>query len=395
MIVIGLMSGTSADGIDAAAARLEPHGGDLVLTPLGHRSVGFSRDVREALLGALPPAQVDSRHLCRLDAELGQAFGEAAAAANTELAGGAGDLVVSHGQTVFHWVDKAGRARGSLQLGQPAWIAEATGLPVLADLRNRDIAAGGQGAPLVAYPDALLLATRAEEDTTGRARALLNLGGIANVTLRRPTGECLAFDTGPGNALVDAAVQHATDGRERCDRDGRRARRGTVDESLLAALLDDAYYRRPPPKSTGKEHFNAAYLAGVLSAHRRSTDDDVVATLTALTAETIAQALARDDVSEITVSGGGTANPALMAELADRLAPARLRRIDELGIPADAKEAYWFAVLGFCSLHGVPAVLPSCTGARRASLLGQLTPGTGGFAAVGGPLPKPRRLRLA
>lgn len=383
MIVIGLISGTSADGIDAAVADVTLDDDTIRLEPLGHRSTDYAVGLRDALWAALPPTGAGPEELCRLDAELGEAFGQAAAAANERLADGRAELVTSHGQTIHHWVDAAGRARGSLQLGQPAWIAEATGLPVVADLRNRDIAAGGHGAPLVAYPDVLLLSERARsaphEGPVGGAHALLNIGGIANLTLRRADGSALAFDTGPGNALMDAAVVEQTGGSERFDRDGQRAGRGRVDPALLEALLSDPYYSQPTPKSTGKELFHRDYLAGFLADAPQVSGDDVVATLAALTAETIARAAAEHDVVELIASGGGTANPVLMDELRTRASGVAVRTIDELGIPSEAKEAYWFAVLGFCTLHGIPGTVTSCTGASRPSVLGQLTPGADGF----------------
>ncbi len=383
MIVIGLISGTSADGIDAAVADVSLEGDTIRLEPLGQRSVDYPGELRDALWDALPPTDAGPEELCRLDALLGQAFGQAATEADAELAGGRAELVTSHGQTIHHWVDDAGTARGTLQLGQPAWIAQATGLPVVADLRNRDIAVGGHGAPLVAYPDVLLLADRARGAVSGDgAHALLNIGGIANLTLRRADGTALAFDTGPGNALMDAAVTDQTDGAERIDWDGKRAHRGRVDPGLLEALLRDPYYAQPAPKSTGKELFHRDYLAGFLADAPGLDGDDVVATLTALTAETIARAAGEHGVVELIASGGGTANPVLMEELRTRATGVEVSTIDDQGIPSGAKEAYWFAVLGFCTLHGIPGTVASCTGANQASLLGHLTPGADGFPAT-------------
>lgn len=397
MIVIGLMSGTSADGIDAAVADLRLMGDELWLAPLAHRHVAYPPALQAALDDLLPPTGAGPEEVCRVDAELGQAFAAAASEVDAALGSADAELVVSHGQTVHHWVDDQGRARGTLQLGQPAWIAEATGLPVVADLRSRDLAAGGQGAPLVAYPDVLLLAGLADDHDQpagpGTVRALLNIGGIANLTLRRADGSALAFDIGPGNALIDAAVRQHSGGVDRFDADGRRARRGEVHPGLLAALLADPYYRRPAPKSTGKERFHRDYLADHLRAAGDVAADDVVATLTALTAETIARAAAEHDVAELVASGGGTRNPALMDALADRASGIAVRTIDQLGVTSGAKEACWFAALGFCTLHGLAATLPSCTGARHASVLGSITPGAAGLPAVE-PATAPRRLRV-
>lgn len=373
MIVIGLMSGTSMDGIDVATADLGLAGDILRLRPLGHATVPYSPELRAALAAALPPAATTLEAVCRLDTLIGQEFAEAAA----PLAAQGADLVVSHGQTVFHWVED-GRVGGTLQLGRPAWIAERTGLPVVSDLRSADVAAGGQGAPLVSLFDVLLLSDFGDTPGPGptdRPRAALNLGGMANLTVVLPDGPPLAYDAGPGNALLDAAVDRLTGGAEHCDRDGARAARGRVDPALLAALHEDPYYRLPPPKSTGKERFHATYLDAALARVPPVGDDDLLATLTVHAAEVAATECARHGVIEVVASGGGTENPVLMGALADRLGPTRLRPIEHYGIPSAAKEAYAFAVLGFLTVHGLPGTVPACTGARHPALLGSLTPG--------------------
>jgi anhydro-N-acetylmuramic acid kinase len=360
MRVAGLMSGTSFDGIDAAVADIELEGDTLALACVGELSAPYDEALRRDLAAALPPAQTTLEMVCSLDTRIGQAFARVAAQAIDRYGG---ELIVSHGQTVFH-----AATRGTLQLGQPAWIAERTGLPVVADLRARDVAAGGQGAPLVSLLDTLLLAGRPGTP------AALNLGGIANLTVPP-----FAFDTGPANALLDAAARHFT-GRP-FDEDGRLAAAGTVDRALLDRLLQDPYYARPAPKTTGKEHFHAGYVEFDGRA------EDVLATLTRLTARTVAQAAHRHGVTEVFASGGGVRNPTLMAALADELAPVALRAGDELGLPARAKEAYAFAVLGFLTHHGVAGTLASATGARHASVLGSITPGSGSH-------PAPRVVRL-
>ncbi|QES44916.1 anhydro-N-acetylmuramic acid kinase [Streptomyces venezuelae] len=368
MRVIGLMSGTSYDAIDAAAADLTLDGDRLVLTPLGLITRGYDEGLRAALGAALPPAATTLAEVCRLDTDIGRAFAAAAVEADRELCDGRAELVASHGQTVFHWVE-GGRVHGTLQIGQPAWIAEATGLPVVADFRPRDIAAGGQGAPLVSLVDRMWL--RGRPGTP----AALNLGGIANITAADGT----AFDTGPANALVDAAVHEATGGRLSYDLDGELAEQGTVDEGLLARLLDEPYYSLPAPKTTGKELFHLPYLRTALKGYEALPTEDVVATLTRLTARTVADAVRSVGASEVIASGGGTANPVLMrflrAELGEGLP---LRTSGELGLPSAAKEAYAFAVLGFLTLHGLPGTVPASTGARHASVLGSITPGRGG-----------------
>ncbi len=375
MRVIGMMSGTSFDAVDAAAADLELVDDTVVLRPLGMVSRPYPESVREALVAALPPAATTMEQVCRLDTEIGQAFADLAVRADQELCAGSADLVVSHGQTVYHWVD-GGRVRGTLQIGQPAWIAEQTGLPVVADLRARDVAAGGQGAPLVSALDVLLLKGRRH------VSAALNLGGIANITVVDPARDPVAFDTGPANALIDAAVHRATGGRQGFDVDGRLAATGQIDRDLLARLLAEPYYSRPAPKSTGKELFNLAYLEMIMAERPSLETVDLVATLTALTAQTVADALGAAEVGEVIASGGGTQNPVLMAMLGDRLPRVKLLTTDDLGLPSGAKEAYAFAFLGFCTVSGLTATVPSCTGARHASVLGSITPGRRGLPAL-------------
>lgn len=375
MRVIGLISGTSFDGIDVAAADLALRDDEVLLRPLGADTVPYTPDLRGALIAAMPPAPTTAAALCALDTRVGQAFAEAAAGAVRDLAGGDADLVVSHGQTLYHWVD--GRhVLGTLQIGQPAWIAERTGLPVVADLRGRDVAAGGQGAPLVSMLDVLLLS----RPDAGEARAALNLGGIANLTIVAGGREAVAFDTGPGNALIDAAVGHVSGGAEHYDRDGVHAARGLVHPGLLQRLLADPYYARPAPKTTGKEHFHLPYLLDALAAFDEIEPDDVVATVTQLTAVTVADACRGHQVTGVVAAGGGTANPTLMAMLRDALPASEVTTIDALGIPSGAKEAYAFALLGFLTVHGVAGTVATCTGAAHPSLLGCLLPGPDGFA---------------
>ena len=367
MRVVGLISGTSYDAIDVAAADLELRDGAVVLSPRGALAVPFDEALRTRIAAGLPPADTTYEQVCRLDTELGQAFAGAAARGLAELCGGDADLVVSHGQTMYHWVDEQGRARGTLQLGQPAWVAEQTGLPVVSDLRSRDIARGGHGAPLVSIFDVLLLAER-----KGR-QAALNLGGIANLTVLDTDGQALAFDAGPANALVDAAAQRF------CgvpyDAGGEHAARGNVHEELVSALLDHPYYEQPAPKSTGKELFHWEYLRERLPRGGLPADD-VIATVTELTARVVANELARHRVDEVFVSGGGARNPWLMQRLA-AAAPSgcRLAGVAELGVGPDEKEAYAFTLLGFLTVNGLHATVPSCTGATAASQLGTITPG--------------------
>ncbi|WP_327035387.1 anhydro-N-acetylmuramic acid kinase [Micromonospora ureilytica] len=368
MRVIGLMSGTSYDGIEAAAAELDLSGDTVRLRPLGRLSHPYSDELRTQIAAALPPAPTTTEAICVLDTGIGQAFAEAGVRALAELCDGNADLLVSHGQTMHHWVE-AGTVRGTLQLGQPAWIAEATGLPVVSDLRSRDVAAGGQGAPLVALFDALLLGG------LPGIPAALNLGGIANITVVAPDVDPLAFDTGPANALLDAAARHFSGGTEEYDQDGRGAAAGQVNPDLLRRLLDEPYYRLPGPKSTGKELFHLPYLLAALADAPTPDPQDVLATLTRLTAVTVAGACRDHGVTRLVVSGGGAHNPTLMRMIADELPGVHLSSSDDLGIASDAKEALAFALLGYLTVHGLPGTLPSGTGARHASVLGSITPG--------------------
>lgn len=395
MRVIGLMSGTSHDGIDAAAAELTLHGGTLLLTPLGMVTDCYPGSLREELTAALPPAATTMEAVCRLDTRIGQAFARTAARAERELCGGSSDLLVSHGQTVHHWVEN-GLVHGTLQLGQPAWIAEATGRTVVSDLRPRDVAAGGQGAPLVSLVDLLWLRGRPGNP------AALNIGGIANLTVPGipsaadgGTAAC-AFDTGPGNALIDAAVLELTGGRLTFDIDGRLAAAGTVHAPLLRRLLAEPYYALPAPKTTGKELFHLPYLRSALAATGGELPvEDVAATLTRLTARTVADALGRAGATEVIASGGGTRNPVLMAMVREELPEGTPVHVsDALGLPSAAKEAYAFAVLGFLTVHGLTGTAPECTGARHASVLGTVTPGRDGLPSRTGSPARPVRLEI-
>ncbi|GAB3182976.1 anhydro-N-acetylmuramic acid kinase [Nesterenkonia halophila] len=371
MIIAGLMAGTSADGLDVALVEFEPDGDAdaLIMRLLAAREVPFDAALGLDILRLLEPRDVPLALVSDVDARLGQASAEAVATLAAE-AGVEPELIVSHGQTVRHDVAD-GAVTSTLQLGQPAWIAERTGAPVLSDVRARDVAAGGQGAPLVGILDRMLLADVAEPT------AVLNLGGIANITVISPDAEPLAFDTGPANALIDVMARRITGDERGFDRDGALAARGRVIPALLDDLLAEPYYAQVPPKSTGKELFHAAYLDRHLAAHPGLDEHDVIATLTALTARTVAQACAARDVGAVVASGGGTRNPTLMAALRAELGDAvGVRTSDEaFGLPEGAKEACLMALVGWLSWHGLDAVAPELTGARRATLAGRLTSG--------------------
>ncbi len=386
MRVLGMISGTSHDGIDVAVVDFTQDGTTLHGRLVHHGSTPYPPALRADLVAALPPRQITAADVCTLDTRIGQTFAEAAGAA---LAEAPADAVCSHGQTLYHWVE-GNSARGTLQIGQPAWIAEATGLPVVSDLRSADIAAGGQGAPLVPLLDRMLLDATVER---GLRAGALNLGGIANLTVVAPATEPAAWDIGPANALIDAVVAADPDTADGFDRDGRLAASGSVDDALLTELLAEPYYTLAPPKSCGKELFDALYVEKALRhTGRRLALNDVVATLTALTAETVARTVREARLDVLYVSGGGVRNPTLMTAITDRLEGLAVRPSDALGVPSDAKEAIAFALLGWSTLHGLPGNVIGCTGAAQERVLGQLTPGAQGLALAGVPRVRPRRL---
>lgn len=368
MRVLGMISGTSHDGIDAAVVDFDLRDRLLQGVVIYTAMTPYEASLRNHLLQTLPPAELQFADVCQLDTRIGQAFAEVAVA--TIARTGQVDLICSHGQTVYHWVDGQ-RALGTLQLGQSAWIAERTGVPVMADVRIRDITAGGQGAPLVSQMDTLLLS-----DLPGNPAAL-NLGGIANMTLVRGPQGPIAFDIGPANTLMDAAMMASSGGALRYDEDGRVAAAGRVDEALLAELLREPYYAMPTPKTTGKELFNATYLEFALARHPGLRIEDILATLTALTAETVAADVLRHGVDTLVVSGGGWDNPTLMSMLRARLPGVGVRPSSDFGAPTSAKEAIAFALIGWHTAHGLPATVPTCTGARAARILGTIVPGAG------------------
>ncbi|WP_311245606.1 anhydro-N-acetylmuramic acid kinase [Microbacterium sp. WCS2018Hpa-23] len=372
MRVLGLLSGTSHDGIDVTVVDFDESDGALRGTVLHEDSVPYDPELRARLVAALPPAPTTFAEVCELDTLIGQAFAEVAASASAAVGGV--HAVCTHGQTVFHWVDE-GHALGTLQIGQPAWIAERVGAPVVSDVRIRDITAGGHGAPLVSFLDELLLRGRAG------VSAAVNLGGIANMTVVGPDG-LSAYDIGPANALVDAVV--VAEGLNDCgyDADAAIARTGAVDEDLLAALLADPYYSLAAPKSTGKEHFHLDYVRAHVdrltgSSGRALSVPDLVRTLTELTVRTVTQDVLAAGIRFLAVSGGGCHNPLIMQGLRAALPDVEVVLADALGAPVDSKEAILFALIGWCTMHGVAAVTPGGTGAREPRILGTITPGTG------------------
>jgi anhydro-N-acetylmuramic acid kinase len=369
VVAVGLISGTSLDGVSTALVRLtaDPPAAGLV----AFRQEPYNAAERGAIIDAI--ARGTAKDLAVLHVALGERFAGAVLAllADARVAPRELGFVASHGQTVWH---EPGRA--TLQLGDPAVLAERLGVRVVSDFRARDVAAGGQGAPLVPLADVMLFGH------AQRGRLLLNIGGMANFTWvprRGVTDGALALDTGPGVAVIDA-VTRRVDPDAVFDRDGERARRGRPAAKLLDELLRDPFFDQPPPKSTGRERFGIDYADRLLQRVRAAggSDNDAVATATALTAETIARAVARwagpDPAAELVISGGGARNPALVERLAARVQPRPLVRFDELFFDGEAKEAVAFAFLGHQTVLGRPGNLPAATGARGPRILGHITP---------------------
>jgi anhydro-N-acetylmuramic acid kinase len=383
-LVIGLISGTSADGVDAALVKVVGDKPKRVET-LAFTTLPYPAEIRKTVLEVSHDGDIET--LCWLNFALGELFAEAALkvieVANIDRK--RVQLVGSHGQTVRHLppnrnsfaIHSVSRV-GTLQIASPAVIAMRTGIPVVSDFRAKDMAAGGQGAPLVPLVDWLLLRH------PNKTRIALNIGGIANLTVlpaKAKVSDVLAFDTGPGNMLIDGAIRHFSGGVLNYDRDGEWARQGRVDKNLLRWLMSHPFLLQPPPKSTGREMFGEAFLREVIKRANSLglTQNDTVATLTAFTAESIADAIKRfvlpkfGQVDELIVSGGGANNPTLMAMLCERLPKVKIRRSDELGINADAKEAIAFAVLAHRTVMGLAGNVPSATGAKMPVILGSIT----------------------
>ena len=412
MLVLGLMSGTSADGIDVALARLSGAPPNLDAQLLDQTSFEFPQRLRKEILLVAEQRPIRAGELSQLNFRLGRTFAEAAVAAcgRFRVSPKRISLIGSHGQTIFHQ-GVASKYLGAstastLQIGDGSVIAARTGVTTVSDFRPADMALGGQGAPLVPYADYLLY----RHEKLGRVS--LNLGGIANITVipaNAKPSQVFAFDTGPANMLIDALVQHFTHGRQRFDKDARRARSGRINPPLLEVLLEDPYLKRKPPKSTGREYFGAAYIKKLLALGQRyrAKPNDLIHTATAFTAASVADALHRfvlpdHRIDQLIVSGGGAHNPLLFEQLSVFAAdPAALKRVfseksfatadrdfppeakqaslmtvlasSRFGIPEDAKEAFAFALLAYEAFHRRPANLPSATGARGPAILGKIS----------------------
>lgn len=420
MLVLGMMSGTSADGIDVVVAHISGVPPTLRTKFLNHTTVAFPSAVRKEILRVAEQNQITSGELSQLHSRLGQIYAETALTACKKfgISPRRIDLIGNHGQTVFHRGQPAPylgvRTASTLQIGDGSVIAARTGITTVSDFRPADMALGGQGAPLVPFADFVLY----RHPKIGRVS--LNIGGIANITVI-PAGargdQVFAFDTGPGNMLIDALVQHFTHGRQHFDKDAQLARSGYLNRRLLKVLLQDPYLKLEPPKSTGREYYGAAYVKKLLALGRRYKlkPNDLIRTATAFTAVAVADALhtfvlPKHKIEEIIVSGGGAHNPLLMEALQiSTLVPPRkvysgvdrrkkivleirlpvpghkvppipkdvclltIRRSDEFGVPIEAKEAFAFALLAYETFHQRPSSLPSATGARGPAVLGKIS----------------------
>jgi anhydro-N-acetylmuramic acid kinase len=390
MVVAGVMSGTSADGVDVAICRVSPSrvkDGTPSVKLLGHVGVPYPKDIRAAVLCAMDADATSVAEMARLNWRLGEVYADAVEKAQEKFGVKVG-LVGCHGQTVYHqgvaekYLGKDVRA--TWQLGEAGVIAERLRVPVVSDFRPADVAAGGQGAPLVPMLDYCMFRSAKV------SRVLLNLGGIANLTALPAEADIdgvMAFDTGPGNMVIDACMRRLYE-RE-FDENGSVARTGNVLGEVVEKVLKEGYFSALPPKSCGREQFGEVFVSRLIAMCRKAggqedRDEDVVATATALTAASVIDAYRRfvwgrvgqaAPVSpvEFVVAGGGANNSVLMGMLGDGLEPVKVRMMEELGVPAQAKEGVAFALLAWLSWHGLPGNIPTATGARRAVVLGKVT----------------------
>ena len=362
-LALGLMSGTSCDGISAALVRFQGRRLSVLAEHTHPYSVRLARQLRRG-------PELSTRELSALNMALGELFARSALSLlkSARVPPGRVAVIGSHGHTIYH--GPRDPVPSTLQIGEPAVIAHRTGIPVVADFRPRDLAAGGEGAPLVPYFDDAFFGG-------GEPRALQNIGGIANVTVVGRGLRTRAFDTGPGNCLIDLAARLATRGRARYDAHGHLALRGRVDHRAVERLWRHPYFHQPPPKSTGRELFNEALLRRVFGERLTTAHEDVLATLTSFTAYSIVESVRRfipHRLREVIVSGGGVRNRTLMHHLTRLFAPIPVHSIERYGIPAQAKEPVAFAFLAHRAIQGRINHLPETTGAREACVLGAVTP---------------------
>ena len=383
MKVLGLMSGTSVDGVDVALVDILGKGHDLRVHLVRLYSLSYPSSIRHRILSLSEKGTVAD--VCHLDVLLGEFFARAAlkAIAHSSLSPGRVKLIGSHGQTIYHRPRAVrepgfGLIRSTFQIGDPAVIAERTGITTVADVRARDLAAGGEGAPLAPYAHYLVFRHQA------LTRCVVNLGGIANVTFLPAGGQMRfvqAFDTGPCNMLLDGLASVLSNGKQAMDRGGRIAKRGRVDLALFNFLMGHPFLKRKPPKSTGREEFGMFFVKQVLKRARRRhlSDQDLLATCCRFIASSIshAQKWCNTNIDEVVVGGGGVYNHALMTELVTAFDHVPVMSMEACGSHSKAFEAQAFAILAYQTYHGICANLPSVTGARHPVVLGSITPGKG------------------
>jgi anhydro-N-acetylmuramic acid kinase len=382
IFVVGLMAGTSLDGIDAALVSIEGCSEAAKVSIIDFLTLPYSRELKNFILKNSNAETSKIDELTKLNFLLGEAFADAALAV-IKKAGKKPDeidLVGSHGQTVHHLPKRDrffGRNIGStMQIGEPSVISRRTGIITVADFRPADIAAGGEGAPLIPYVDKILFT---HEKLCSIA---LNIGGIANITLIPPKSlqeemECIAFDTGPGNMLIDLLMRRFTNDELHHDEGGGTALSGSPDKDLLERMLEHPFLQKEPPKSTGREEFGGEYADWLMRAGEKLAFKDIMATVTAFTVETISRAIETHidplhPADRLIVSGGGVKNRALMKGLGERLPHLEILTSDQLGIPSDAKEAIGFAILANETIHCFPGNMPSATGASNPAILGKI-----------------------
>ena len=373
--VVGLMSGTSTDGIDAAWSRIRIVRSKVQVEELCFATYAFAPRLRQGLLDCADGRALSAEQFARLHVDLGEAFYRAVMRIlrKAQVPMESVDVIGSHGHTVFHGPPRRGQMRGAtLQIGENAIIANKSGITTVGDFRPADVARGGQGAPLAPYAHGLLFRH------PRRGRVVANIGGITNPTYIAAGGNTdplFAFDSGPGNMIIDSLVQHFSSGRQSFDRHGRIAASGQVDSRLLGHLMKHPFLKRHPPKSTGREEFGKSFLGSVLAmVGERVSQEDAVATVTAFTSRSLGQAIRRfilnkGSVDEVFICGGGRKNSCLMGMLADDLAPIPVAPVDDLGVDGDSLEALIFAILAVESLRARPAALPGVTGADSAAIL--------------------------
>jgi anhydro-N-acetylmuramic acid kinase len=383
LLVLGLMSGTSADAIDIALTRISGAPPNLKSQLLDHATIPYPPQLQKEILRVAEQTPITAGDLSLLNFRLGQAYAEAAlqACKKFRIAPRKIDLLGSHGQTIFHQgppIPYQGRPTAStLQIGEPAIIAARMGITTVADFRPADIAVGGQGAPLVPYADYLLY----RHPKLGRVS--LNLGGIANITVlpaaRKPE-QMFAFDTGPANMLIDALVQHFTRGKQRYDRNAALAAEGRANPAFVDELMKDPYLRQRPPKSTGREYYGRDYVQKILALARRykAKPNDTIRAATIFAALSIVDALNRfvlpkHKILQLIVSGGGAKNPLILAQLSAALPKIEVLPSSELNVPTEAKEAFAFALMAYETFHQRPSNLPSATGAKGPAILGKIS----------------------